>query len=306
MATITKQRLIYTSGTFKLDDEIRACRRILVYVDVLRKPPSAVYQNERSNPTKHFFGYVSLFVGDYVSKVLPLEYESQLVLEYDNLELQLFETINCSVGLLVDTIAALGSVMTPPAVLIPVTPTPPGFPGCRYDWIKFKLEPLTRIQVTAFAEQPYGCDDITFTIDVPDLPDETPPYPSDRDLAEDPPRSDPEDGENSGDSTPASAEDPDLGYVPTEGDTDVIYQIGWTWKQFPGGSLLTRNGVRIYAPFGGIRWSADHFSIEAYCKGYVGTGAPAPPNADVGWVTLETLPYNTGIELTLLYFLPWP
>ena len=229
MATITKERLIYTSGTFKLDDNLRECRTLYVFIDVLRKPPSAIYQNERINPPKNFLGYVSLWIGDYVAKVFPLEYESQVVLEYTNFEFQLYKTLNCSVGLLTDNIVALGAAMTPPAILLPTTPTPPSFPGCQYEWLKFKLEPLTRIKVTAVGEEAIGCDDIDFPVSIPDFPDTTPPYPPDRPLDEDPPRSDPEPGEKPGDTTPPSADDP-------EADTAVPGTWLLTWTIAQGGT----------------------------------------------------------------------
>lgn len=209
MANITKSRLIYTAGTFELTDELRTCRRITVYVDVLRKPPSAIYQNERMNPPKNFLGYFSVFVGDYVYEVKPLEYESQIALLFDNTNFQLFKTINCVGALVIDAIVGLGVAMTPPAILIPTTPEAVGFPGCPFTILKFKLEPLTRIRVTAYGEETIGCSGVTFPVDLLDLQDDIPPYPPDRPLEQDPARDDPEPGENPGDTAPATPDDPD-------------------------------------------------------------------------------------------------
>lgn len=214
--TVTIDRLIYTAGTLKFNDDIRQCRKIWVYADVLRRPPSAVYQNERINPTKRFYGYVSLMIDEYVVSVKPLEYDQQLVFEYDNLHYQLFKTINCSTALIIDAIAALGSVMTPPAIVIPINVTPPPFPGCPYVWLKFKLEPLTRIKVVAFGDEAIGCDGVDFPVSLPDFPPPPPPYPPTRPLIEDPPRSEPEEGENPDDTKPADEDDPDSSLIPPE------------------------------------------------------------------------------------------
>jgi len=214
--TVTIERLIYTAGTLKFTDDLRQCRKIWVYCDVLRKPPSAVYQNERSNPPKNFLGYVSLMIDEYVVKVVPLEYEHQLIFEYDNLELQLYKTINCVGALVIDSVVALGVAMTPPAILIPITPIPPEFPGCPYVWLKFKLEPLTRLKVVAYGDEAIGCDGVTFPISLPDPPPPPAPYPPTRPLIEDPARSEPEDGEEPNDTKLADEDDPDLGIVPPE------------------------------------------------------------------------------------------
>lgn len=243
---ITYERLIYTAGTIKLTDELRECRRILIYTDVLRKPPSAIYQNERMNPPKGFLGYVSLMIDDYVVKVFPLEYEHQLVLEWDNLSYQVFKTVVCTGALVIDAIVALGSVMTPPAVLIPTTPDPPSFPGCPYVWLKFKLEPLTRIKVTAFGEETIGCDGGNFTTTVPDLPPPPSPYPPTQALDEDPPRSDPYPDENPGDTAPPSADDPDSGLV-----------VSGTWTITFNG----RDGSINTDTYSGV--STDVFTIES-------------------------------------------
>lgn len=213
---ITYERLIYTAGTVKLTDAVRECRRILIWTDLLRKPPSAIYQNERMNPPKQFLGYVSLMIDDYVVKVFPLEYDHQIVLEYDNLAFQLYKAIICNTALLTENIVKLGTVMTPPALLIPITPVPNSFPGCPYVWLKFKLEPLTRIKVTVFADEALGCTGVTFPVTVPDLPPPPPPYPPTQPLEDDPPRSEPYPDENPGDTKPADADDPDAGLAPPE------------------------------------------------------------------------------------------
>lgn len=238
--TVTYERLIYTAGTIKLTDELRQCRRILIYADLLRKPPSAIYQNERMNPPKQFLGYVSLMIDDYVAKVYPLEYDHQIVLEWDNLEYQVYKTVVCTGALIIDGLVALGSAMTPPAILLPVTPDPPSFPGCPYLWLKFKLEPLTRIKVTAFGEETIGCDGATFTATVPDLPPPPTPYPPEQALDEDPPRSEPYPDENPGDTKPADENDPDSGLTPPEfpqGDRCSGYRVFYNVFDVGGGDL---------------------------------------------------------------------
>lgn len=241
MANVTKSRLIYTSGTFELTDELRTCRRITIYIDVLRRPPSAIYQNERMNPPKNFMGYFSIFIGDYVYEVKPLEYDSQIALFYDNTNFQLYKQINCVGALVIDAVVALGVAMTPPAILIPTTPEPASFPGCPFSIIKFKLEALTRIRVTAFGEETFGCDGVSFPVDILDLEDDIPPYPPERPLDQDPGRSDPEPSENPGDTTPPSPDDPDLSLA-EEGFWEITYTVssgGTANATYPGTSSDT-------------------------------------------------------------------
>jgi len=240
--TVTIERLIYTAGTLKFTDDLRQCRKIWVYCDVLRKPPSAVYQNERSNPPKNFLGYVSLMIDEYVVKVIPLEYEHQLIFEYDNLDFQLYKTINCVGALIIDGLVALGTAMTPPAILIPITPTPAEFPGCPYVWLKFKLEPLTRLKVVAYGDEAIGCDGVTFPVSLPDPPPPPTPYPPSRPLIEDPARSEPEEGEEPNDTKLADEDDPDLGIVPPEfpqGNHCVKCYVFVSIEKADGGTLST-------------------------------------------------------------------
>lgn len=279
--TVTYERLIYTAGTLKLTDELRQCRRILIYADILRTPPSAIYQNERMNPPKQFLGYVSLMIDDYVVKVFPLEYDHQIVLEWDNREYQIFKTLVCTGALIVDAIVALGSVMTPPAVLIPVTPDPPSFPGCPYVWLKFKLEPLTRIKVTAFGEETIGCADATFQTTVPDLPPPISPYPPDQALDEDPPRSEPYPDENPGDTKPADENDPDSSLTPPEfpqGAACVPYRVTVSAQRNSGG--IESSTGDFYGEIGGISFSSDFQRIIVTSRNvYLGTSTPCSPTA---------------------------
>jgi len=211
MTTLT--RLVYTAGTLKLTDAARQSRRLIVRTDVLRRPPSARYQNERSNPSKWFFGYVSLWIGQYVQAVFPLEYEAQIVFLWDNLHLQNNHALYCISANSNNNLAILGAAMTPPALVQPVQPEVPSFPGCPTEWIKFKLEPLTRIQVTAVWEPAFACPNITIPVTLPVGDDDVPPYPQDRPLAQDPARSPAESGELPGDTAPSSITDPDAGFT---------------------------------------------------------------------------------------------
>lgn len=272
---VTQQRLIYTAGTLKLSTDMQQCRRIIAYSDVLRRPPSARYANERSNPTKRFYGYISLWMGDYVHKVFPLEYDSQIVFSWDNLELQVYETVLCTAYNTSQNVQALGSVMTPPAPLV-LLPSPVfTFPGCPYLWLKFKLEPLCRIQVTCIGEELERCADFSPTITTPSIPDTVPPYPEDRPLEEDPPRSAPEVGEAPGDTAPATSADPDSSIpAPIPECTAVAVVISYTVQGFGNGSQT----VNVYAPVDAVRPDpADAQNLELLCRGGAnGSCSPTP------------------------------
>jgi len=210
---VSKTRLIYTAGTFSIPSELSVCRRVITLVSVLRRPPTQEYQNERSNPPKGFLGYVGFFINSYCEKIVPLEFDPQAIFLWDNPQIQLYYTVLCTGINVVDALVALGAAMTPPAVLLPVTPTPAPFQGCPYTSLKFKLLFGTRIQVDTIGEEVVACAGITPEATVPDFGPPPEKYPSDRARADDPARSEPESGELPGDTAPATVDDPDLSLV---------------------------------------------------------------------------------------------
>jgi len=241
---VSKTRLIYTAGTFAIPSELAVCRRIITLVSVLRRPPTQEYQNERSNPPKGFLGYVGLFINSYCERILPLEFDPQAIFLWDNPQIQLYYTTLCSSANVVDSLVALGAVMTPPAILIPTTPSPAPFQGCPYTILKFKLLFGTRIQVDTIGEEVVACTGIVPTATVPDFGPPPAKYPPDQARDEDPPRSLPEEGELPGDTAPATPEDP-------EASTAV-----------PGSWLLTwtlSNGSTASGTYAGL--STDTFAL---------------------------------------------
>jgi len=221
--TVEKTRLIYTAGTFAITDELAECKRLIITASVLRDPPTQLYQNERSNPPKGFLGYVGIFTNDYCHQIIPLEFDPQVVLFWDNPSIQLYYSLLCTGANIVDTIVALGAAMTPPAILIPTTPDPEPFQGCPYTILKFKLLFGTRIEVRAVGEEVVSCAGIEVQASVPDLDPPPPPYPPDQARDEDPPRSEPEPDELPGDTAPATPEDPDSGL-----STSGTWTLTWT------------------------------------------------------------------------------
>lgn len=225
---VVKTRLIYTAGTFSLTEQLASCRRLIIKSSVLRFPPTVVYSSEKSNPPKYFLGYAALFVNDYCEKLIPLEFDPQAVLIYDNLPLQLYYTILCTGALQVDNLVRLGSVLTPPAVLIPITNAPSPFPGCVYTSLKFKLLFGTRLQIDAVGDPTIACDGVTVNVSLPNLSAPPAKYPGDRARSDDPARSEPEPGELPGDTSAASLEDPDVSLSAGPVNLKVSYHRGAT------------------------------------------------------------------------------
>lgn len=207
--TIEKERLIYTAGTFKIDDTLAECRRLIVRTSVLRFPFSAVYRNERSNPSKYFLGYVTVFIGNYVHSIFPLEFEQQIVLLWDNLPSQVYARMLCEFINSNENLVALRVSIPLAGTLVPIPGQPGTFPGCPYTFIKFKLEAGARILVTGVGEEVESCEGAGFPSTVPDLAPPPPLYPDDQARDEDPPRSAPEEGELPGDTAPPTADDPE-------------------------------------------------------------------------------------------------
>jgi len=207
--TILKERLIYTAGTFKIDDDLARCRRLIVRASVLRLPFSAFYRNERSNPPKYFLGYVSLFIGNYVHSIFPLEFEQQIVFLWDNLASQIYGRMLCEFINSNSNLVALRVSIPLAGALVPLPADPGTFPGCPYNFIKFKLEPGARILVTGVGEELETCEGGDFETKVPDLEPPPSPFPPDQARDEDPPRSQPEEGELPGDTALPSVDDPE-------------------------------------------------------------------------------------------------
>lgn len=223
---VLKSRLIYTAGTFSITPELAACRRLIITSSVLRFPPTVVYSNERSNPPKYFLGYAGLFINDYCEKIVPLEFDPQAVLVYDNLAIQLYYTTICAGALITDNLVKLGTVLTPPALLIPLTGEAAPFPGCVYTSIKMKLLFGTRLEVNGIGDSVISCDGVPVNALVPDLSPPDPKYPSDRAREDDPARSNPEPGELPGDTAPATPQDPDLSLQPSTPCVTVVRGAG--------------------------------------------------------------------------------
>jgi len=207
--TITKERLIYTAGTFKIDDDFARCRRFVITMSLLRLPFSARYVNERTNPRKYFLGYMSVFVDQYVHHVVTLEYEAQCLLIWENPSIQLYTTALCLAKVASDNLVALRGSIPLPGAVVPLPFDVATFPGCSFTNLKFKLEPGCRIAIAAAGEEIIECDGISPEATIPDLTPPASPYPPEQAREEDPPRSDPEEGELPGDTAPVTLDDPD-------------------------------------------------------------------------------------------------
>lgn len=266
---LTKERLIYTAGTFKIDEDLARARRLIIRSSVLRLPPTTNYQNERSNPPKYFLGYCTVFVNDYVYEIFPIEFEQQIILFWDNLEFQVFAKVVCESANISGNIARLGSAMTPPAILIPVPGIPGTFSGCPYTNLKFKLVFGARLLISASGEPMEFCEGIDIPSTVPNLNPPPAPYPPDQARDEDPPRSLPEEGELPGDTAPATIDDPEassavagtwlLTWTQSNGSTASGSYAGLSTDTFAlvspgsvctlsGSSDLVRNGSEIIEP----------------------------------------------------------
>lgn len=224
--TVTKERLIYTAGTFKITDELANCRRLVIRSSMLRKPNSARYWNERSNPIKYFFGYVSIFINDYVYTTIPLEFEQQIVLFWDNPEKQLYARMLCEFSNNTANLVALRTSIPLAGALLPLPGEPGSFSGCPYTNLKFKLEFGARILVTAAGDETEVCDDAPFDTKLPSLDPPPPPYPDDQARDEDPPRSTPEEGELPDDTAPVTPQDPEAETPPPVPCVTVIHGRG--------------------------------------------------------------------------------
>lgn len=259
--TLNKSRLIYTAGTFKITDDLARCRRLLVSMSVLRLPFSAKYVNERSNPRKYFLGYMTVFINEYVHHVVPLEYEQQCVLLWENPAIQLYTTILCASKLASDNLVVHRASIPLSGALLPLLYDVAPFPGCSFTNLKFKLEFGCRISVVAVGEEIIECVGISPQATVPNL--DLPPtrYPTDRPRSEDPERSDPEPGEGAGDTAIASLTDPDLGL-----SQNGTWTITWRYSQ-GGGVNCPFVGNVDTAYFSGS--STDEFTIVLVGENYI-------------------------------------
>lgn len=239
---ITETRLIYTQGVYVLSDAMRSCRQITIYTDLLRFPKFTVYANEKSNPPYYFLGYYTVWMGDYVENRYALEFTEQAVFTYDNPVLQLSNLLLAAATNIGDTVQALGTAMTPPAIIVFLPQPPASAEGCPYTRIKFKMPLGTRIQVTAIGIplEPYGtAQQVNPSLHQPS--DEVPRYPLDRDPSLDPARSPAYSDELPGDTAPATSDDPDAGYEPPPPPLAPCWHVigqGATSTNTPGTDLV--------------------------------------------------------------------
>lgn len=267
MPNIIETRLIYTAGTYKFSDAMRNCRRILILVDLLRKPPFQIYANEKSNPPVYFLGYWTLWIGDYVYDKRPLEFTEQCIIHYANPELQMLNNL-LAVGTQLSTIMQrLGAAMSPPAPITLFPSANPEFEGCPYTWIKFKMPEGTRIQLTAVGTPLQVFAGAQATPSASDPTDSVPAYPDTPGRSSDPPRSLPNPGEKPGDTAPVTSSDPEaassgswlltfttqsgpntsFSYPGVSTDTWAILRPGTTCT-LSGSSRLVKNGTTVVSP----------------------------------------------------------
>jgi hypothetical protein len=225
----TKERLIYTAGTFKIDDALAQSRRLIIRSSVLRFPPTTNYANERSNPRKYFLGYATIFINDYVYSIQPIQFEQQIILLWDNLEYQVHARMLCEFANSNTNLVALRTSIPEPGGLVLLPQDPGTFPGCPYTNIKFKLLLGTRLSIFAAWEPMETCEAANPVTTLPSLDPPPPLYPEDQARDEDPPRSLPEEGELPGDTAPATIDDP-------ESDGAVAGSWLLTWSTGIGGT----------------------------------------------------------------------
>lgn len=210
---LTKDRLIYTAGTFSIDEDLARARRLIIRSSVLRLPPTTNYQNEKSNPPKYFLGYCTVFINDYVYQIFPIEFKQQIILFWDNPGLQNYARMLCEFAN-VNTNLVAHRTSIPLAGALVLLPNDPGtFSGCPFTRLKFKLLFGARLQISATGEPLETCDEANPATTVPNLDPPPNPYPPDQARDEDPARSLPEEGELPGDTAIATIDDPDLGLV---------------------------------------------------------------------------------------------
>lgn len=216
---------------------------------MLRKPPYQVYASDKSNPPYYFFGYFTVWTGQYVEYRKALEFTEQVVLQYYNNERQNAEMILGAATRIVENMVTLGGAMTPPALLVSVAEDDVEYEICPYTEIKFKLVFGTRIQATLIGFPLIQATGQKTVSDTSYPLDSVPPYPIDRPRIEDPPRSPPYEDEVPGDTAPATPEDPDSSLTsgggedpPPSPDCYKVTAYGSTSERVPG-TLVQSNGA---------------------------------------------------------------
>lgn len=102
MADVTQERTISGRGLFRLNDDFRECKRIILYADAIR-PPANAYQNVTWNPDKGFYANVTFSFRGSVMLALPMNYAKQGFVIHQNDAQQLGASLVCALDNILDS-----------------------------------------------------------------------------------------------------------------------------------------------------------------------------------------------------------
>jgi hypothetical protein len=127
-------RTIEKLGILKLLPEDRGALKLIVSTEVIQLPFHE-YRNFKSNPPKGHYGYATLMDGEFVLKLIDLQFRRQLIVDHDNYVVQLAWQEFCNSQTILDFLG-------------PEAPdTTVEYPIWRCNEIRFELEPGVVLRV---------------------------------------------------------------------------------------------------------------------------------------------------------------
>lgn len=131
------ERIIVNYGVYQLSEAERSAFRLNVYTQV-EKRPANVYDNFKYQKPQSFYGYAQFMIGEWVYRTVQLEYENQLIYQFNNWQGQQAILLYCATQQTRDNIIAL-STCIPACALAPGEQTLVGVWRVPVERIVFKL-----------------------------------------------------------------------------------------------------------------------------------------------------------------------
>lgn len=298
-----EERLVSGKGVLKLPESAKKSRYLILYVDLIRAPNQR-YLNFNYNPPKGRLATLVLLKNGYVQSVDEISYDRESRTYVADFSGQNLIAIKCMYDGILKTFTNLGNSLGSPT--ISVTDLIKDYESLHLGWdeIKVVCYAETALQLRLFGKPYDTCDPLKDKQHDPPPPPpplpKVPPGTSIGDISQpypDEPEGNPDTVPFPGDEAPPP---PEPGT--DTGDTvhGAVYSVAYSYRQFPGGSVITQGGVPVLGEVGGVRFkSPTDKTVQIYCCGRCPNVFDPPPPSPLGWYDIQQHD-ERSVDLTLV------
>lgn len=274
--TKVEERLVSGTGVLRVPALENATRYVSLLCDVIRQP-GYTFRSFKYSPYRQRYGTLVFLRKEYVIAEEAIDYTRRrfdFVLDVSG---QTLIALKCAHK---QTLQQLGSAVSNIAT----------FPNLNMLWDEVRLvcQDDTAFQLRLFVDTYSECGDDYYEKSPPPPPPPLPPSTPGVPIADISP---PYEGDDvtqpfPGDTIPEP--DPEGGDT---GDTspDRIYSVAYSYRQFPGGSVITQGGISVRGPVGDVRFKPGdpNHMVQIWCRGRVPNIFDPPPPGALTWYDVQ-------------------